>query len=286
MGLAWQQGPLARGAIGHFLTPQPLPERLLFAEPLRRRMRVKYGDRWIADSDDVVLLHEPGRYPVAYFRVQDIVAGTLEPGTHSTAHRDFGATAWYTVRAGAQTTDRAAWQHTDLPSYAQVMEGRVAFAWRAMDSYYEEEERIVGHAADPYHRIDIRQTSRHLVVRHRGQVIADSHGPLVLFESGFAPRWYVPRADVNEAALAPVEAQTFCPYKGLCSYYDIADAHHAAWFYAQAWEEVKRITNMVSFEPDKVQIALNGVQLGLEPGQNVISHGADRNLTPEEVTSR
>ena len=34
-----------------------------------------------------------------------------------------------------------------------------------MDAYYEEDERIVGHAADAYHRIDIRQTSRHLVVR-------------------------------------------------------------------------------------------------------------------------
>ena len=67
MGLAWQQGPLATGSVGHFLTPQPLPQRLLFAEPLRRRMRVRLGDQWVADSDDVVLLHEPGRYPVAYF---------------------------------------------------------------------------------------------------------------------------------------------------------------------------------------------------------------------------
>ena len=43
MGLAWQQGPLAPGAIGAFLTPEPLPERLLYAEPLRRRMRVMFG---------------------------------------------------------------------------------------------------------------------------------------------------------------------------------------------------------------------------------------------------
>ena len=39
MGLAWQQGLLAPGAIGRFLVPDPLPERLLNAEPLRRRMR-------------------------------------------------------------------------------------------------------------------------------------------------------------------------------------------------------------------------------------------------------
>jgi uncharacterized protein (DUF427 family) len=286
MGLAWQQGPLASGAIGHFITPEPLPERLLFAEPLRRRMRVKYGGEWVAESEDVVLLHEPGRYPVAYFPTGDVADGTLELTTHRTTHHDLGETAWFLISAGGQSTDRAAWQHTDLPPHAQILEGRVAFAWRAMDSYYEEEERIVGHAADPYHRIDIRQTTRHLVVKRGDQVIADTHAPLALFESGFAPRWYVPRADVNESMLTPVQGETFCPYKGLCSYYDVGEKHHAAWYYPQAWEEVKRITNMVSFEADKVDIEIDGVRLTLEPGQNVISHGADRNLTPEEVTSR
>ena len=39
-----------------------------------------------------------------------------------------------------------------------------------MDAFYEEDERIVGHAADSYHRIDIRQTSRHLVVRQGDRV--------------------------------------------------------------------------------------------------------------------
>ncbi len=96
-----------------------------------------------------------------------------------------------------------------------------------MDAFYEEDERIVGHAADSYHRIDIRQTSRHLVVRHHDRVVADTKRPLALFESGFAPRWCVPRADAEESLLTPVEVQTFCPYKGLCSYHDIGDAHLA-----------------------------------------------------------
>ena len=85
MGLAWQQGPLAPGAIGRFLVPDPLPERLLFAEPLRRRMRVLFGGDWIADSEGVVLLHEPGRYPVAYFPRADIAADALEPSDHPRA---------------------------------------------------------------------------------------------------------------------------------------------------------------------------------------------------------
>jgi hypothetical protein len=52
MGLSWQQGPLAPGATGRFLVPDPLPERLLYAEPLRRRMRVRFGGTWIADSGE------------------------------------------------------------------------------------------------------------------------------------------------------------------------------------------------------------------------------------------
>ena len=109
--------------------------------------------------------------------------------------------------------------------------------------------------------------------------MADSTRPLVLYESGFAPRWYVPRSDIEGSALTPVEGQTFCPYKGLASYYDIADARRAAWSYQNAWTEVARISGLVSFEPDKVTVHLDGVQLRLEPGQGVISHGIDRDLT-------
>jgi uncharacterized protein (DUF427 family) len=283
MGLSWQQGPLAPGAIGRFLVPDPLPERLLFAEPLRRRMRVRFGGDWIADSEDVTLLHEPGRYPVAYFPLDDIADGVLQPDDHTTRHTDLGPTTWFTVRAGEQSKPRAAWQYPQLPTHAGALKDRVAFAWRAMDAFYEEDERIVGHAADSYHRIDIRQSSRHLVVHGGDRLIADTTHPLALYESGFAPRWYVPRADVDEAALTPVAGQTFCPYKGLASYYDIAGVPRAAWSYEDAWRGVRRISGLISFEPDKVTVHLDGARLRLEPGQTVVPHGVDRDLTVDEA---
>ena len=37
MGLSWQQGPLGRNPNGQFLVPA-MPERVLYAEPLRRRL--------------------------------------------------------------------------------------------------------------------------------------------------------------------------------------------------------------------------------------------------------
>jgi uncharacterized protein (DUF427 family) len=283
MGLSWQQGPLSAGAIGRFLVPGPLPGRLLYVEPLRRRMRVRFGGAWIADTERALLLFEPGRYPVAYFPESDISPGVLATSDHHTRHPDLGPTIWHTVRAGEHAAPRGAWQHTELPAHARDLDARVAFAWRAMDAFYEEDERILGHAADSYHRIDIRQASRRLVVRHRDRTVAETARPLVLYESGFAARWYVPRADIGESLLAPVEHQTFCPYKGLCRYYDIDDAKLAAWSYPDAYREVGRISNLVSFEPDLVEVWLDSVRLRLEPGQTVIPHGPDRDLTVAEA---
>lgn len=284
MGLSWQQGPLGRDPVGTFLTATPMPERVLYVEPLRRRMSVELQGSIIARSDEAVILFEPARYPVAYFPVGDVEQAALQRSDHASMHPDLGKTQWLNVVGGdGVAKQRGAWTHVDLPAHAVALRDKVAFAWHAMDAFYEEDERIVGHAADPYHRIDIRRTSRHLVVRGDNRVVADTHAPLVLYESGFAPRWYVPRTDIDADALHAVEGQTFCPYKGLASYYDIGDARNAAWSYRAPFEEVARIADLVSFYPKKVEITLDGETLVEAPGQNVISHGPDRNLSVDEI---
>jgi uncharacterized protein (DUF427 family) len=284
MGLSWQQGPLGRNPHGQFLVPG-MPERVLYAEPLRRRMRAELGGRTVVMSDDAVLLFEPGRYPVAYFPLADFAEGALRPSDHRSTHSELGETAWFEVVGGTRNAPRGAWQHVALPEHASTLKGRVALAWRAMDGFYEEEDRILGHAADPYHRIDIRHSSRHLVVRAGDRIIADTTNPLVLYESGFAPRWYVPRDDVLADALAPTALETFCPYKGIASYYDIDGADNAAWSYRAPFDEMAAIGDLVSFEPDRVDVSLDGQRLELEPGQLVVSHGVDRNLDIGEVSA-
>jgi uncharacterized protein (DUF427 family) len=122
-----------------------------------------------------------------------------------------------------------------------------------------------------------------LVVPSGDTIIADTSRPRVLYESGFAPRWYVPRDDVDESQLAADTTETFCLYKGVCSYYDIGDSRRAAWSYREAYTEVDRVSDYISFEPDKVIVELDGRQLDLEPGQTVVSHGVDRDLTVSEV---
>src|SRR3974377_1384267 len=97
MGLSWQQGPLSNTSVGRFLTPEPLPKRLLFAEPLRRRLRINYADEWIADSEAVPLPHGPGRSPVAFFPLDDVQPGLLVGEKPNTRAPDFGDTEWFTV---------------------------------------------------------------------------------------------------------------------------------------------------------------------------------------------
>ena len=284
MGLSWQQGPLGRDPNGAFVTASPMPERVLYVEPLRRRMSVELGGSVIARSDGAVILFEPARYPVAYFPVGDIHHDALQPSDHESTHQDLGATKWFDVVGGdGEITRRGAWRHVDPPAQAGALRDTVAFAWRMMDAFYEEDERILGHAADPYHRIDIRRSSRHLVVRDGERDIADTHGPLVLYESGFAPRWYVPRADIAADALEPVEARTFCPYKGIATYYNVGDARNAAWSYRAPLKEMERITELVSFYPEKVAITIDGEKLEPVPGQTVVPHGPDRNLSVDEI---
>ena len=174
-----------------------------------------------------MLLHEPGRYPVAHFLLTDVAADVLEQAEHTTQNRDLGAMPWYPVRARGQSKQRAAWQHAVLPDHAEGREGRVAFAWRVVDGFFDEHERIVGHVADACRRMDIPSTNRRLVARNGDQVVADSKRPLVLYASG-------------------------------CSYYDIGSGKHAAWAYEDAWDEVRRGSGMVSFEPDEIEVSIGG----------------------------
>jgi uncharacterized protein (DUF427 family) len=49
VGVSWQQGPLSPEAIRWFHVSDPLP-KLLSVEPIRRRMRVRFGGPWIATT--------------------------------------------------------------------------------------------------------------------------------------------------------------------------------------------------------------------------------------------
>jgi len=282
MGLAWQQGPFGESPSGQFLLGQNLPEHILYAEPAGRRMRVELAGAVVARSDGVTLLHETGRYPVAYFPPADLDPALVRTSAKRTQDPYLGETIWWSLEIGNQRFDNVAWSHPEPPLHARPMAGLVAFVWNAMDAFYEEDEPILGHAADPYHRVDVRASRRRLTVRLGGEVIADTTAPLTVFETGFAPRWYVPGQDVEGGALHDDPLRTLCPYKGVAHYFDVVAggqrAAAAAWSYPEALPESRRLTGYVSFDLAQLEVTLDGELLAPAAHQQVLASGTDRDL--------
>src|SRR4051812_29230293 len=132
MGLSWQQGPLGRNPNGQFLTPD-MPQRVVYAEPLRRRMRAELGGTTVVETDNAGVLFQAGRYPVAYFPREDFAEGALRPIEHRSQHPGLGETAWFEVVGETRQAPRGAWEYVALPEHASILAGKVALAWRAMD---------------------------------------------------------------------------------------------------------------------------------------------------------
>jgi uncharacterized protein (DUF427 family) len=103
MGLAWQQAPFGKNPAGRFLVEEPLPGHILYAEPAGRRMRVELAGAVVALSDGVTLLHETGRYPVAYFPLTDIDARLLRPSAKRTRHPQLGEAAGWSLQIDGQS---------------------------------------------------------------------------------------------------------------------------------------------------------------------------------------
>ena len=124
----------------------------------------------------------------------------------------------------------------------------IAFAWEALDRWYEEDEELIVHLRDPYHRIDVMPTSRHLRISLDGEVLAETRRAKVLYETGLPPRWYIPREDVSEELLAPSDHRTGCAYKGFASYRSVRvgdlEEESLAWTYREPRHEVAPIARL------------------------------------------
>jgi len=285
MGLAWQRGPFGVHPAGHFLLPDPLPRRVLYIEPLSRRMRVELAGAVVAESDAVMLLHETDRYPTAYFPAADVDAGLLRPGIGRTDHVLLGEVSWWSLQIDGRRFEDVAWSHASPPPHAAEMRDLIAFVWDAMDAFYEEDEPILGHAAEPYHRVDIRASRRHVTVRLDGVIVADTRAPLAVFETGFEPRWYLPASDVRAEALREARHRTFCPYKGTARHFDVVAGRcsrpAAAWSYPEALPESARLAGYVSFDPGRVDVSVDERAILPAAHQEVIVTGTDRALSVE-----
>jgi uncharacterized protein (DUF427 family) len=108
----------------------------------------------------------------------------------------------------------------------------------------------------PDHPITIEPSTRRVVVKVAGRIIADTRNALVLKEASYPAALYIPREDADMTSLERSDHATYCPYKGECSYYSIPVGGdrtvNAVWTYEHPYDAVSPIKDHLAFYPDRV----------------------------------
>jgi uncharacterized protein (DUF427 family) len=229
-----------------------------FVEPTPRRIRVRLAHQVIADSDRAQLLvqYGPGGLPTYYLPREDVAADVLVDPTVD----DRGRQRW-TVQVGRSRAPGAAWTHEDPTGPMAALADHVTFSWRQLE-WYEEDERVVMHARDPYKRVDTLQSSRHVQVYVEGELLADSVRPLLLFETSLPTRYYLPYEDVRTELLEASDVVSICPYKGQARYWSVRAGDSLVpdlvWSYPSPIPENPKIKDLMSFYNERVDLVIDG----------------------------
>lgn len=230
-------------------------------EPTEMRVRASAQGQEIVDTTRAVLVWEPRRVvpsyavPVAELRV-DLTAsavaaapppdGILHPGHPFLVHSCPGQVVDVGGAAGAGFRPEDA----ELAEY-------VVLDFKAFDEWFEEDERLVSHPREPYHRVDVRPSSRTVRVELDGVLIAESSRPTLVFETSLPTRFYLPREDIV-ADLHASDLHTACAYKGHAIYYSVAGRDNFLWSYPQPLPEARALTGLVAFYDDVADVYVDG----------------------------
>jgi uncharacterized protein (DUF427 family) len=234
---------------------------LLRYEPTEMRIRAGIGDQEIVDTTEAVLVWEPRRVvpsyavPVAELRVELTASaatvtpapdGILHPGIPFAAHSCAGQVVDVAGVAGAGF-------RPDDPQLAEY----VVLDFRAFDEWFEEDERLVSHPREPYHRVDVRPSSRTVRIELNGVVMAESSRPTLVFETSLPTRFYLPRDDIL-VELLPSDLRTACAYKGYATYYSVAERRNLMWSYPDPLHEAKGLAGLIAFYDDVLDVYVDG----------------------------
>jgi uncharacterized protein (DUF427 family) len=250
-------------------------------EPTDKRVRAVLGDRTVIDSRQALLVWEPKRVVPTYaVPVTDVAAdvvpddtgGAVSPDAASatrapqllgrpvydpsipfTVHTVDGEPV--TIRVPGADRAVAAFRPAD-PSLAGV----VLVDFDGFDEWYDEDERVVSHPRDPFHRVDVLHSSRHVTVAIDGATVAESSTPYLLFEPPLPVRYYFAPEDVT-AHLQPSDTHTACAYKGRASYFSVGDHDDVAWTYTEPLRDAAEITGRIAFFNERVDLVVDGERL-------------------------
>lgn len=237
-------------------------------EPTAKRIRVTLAGEPVAETDRARLVWEPRRIVPTYAVPLDALSAhlvpagaesgaeeatrsTLDPTVPFTNHTCEGTE--YDVVAGEETGGAAAFRPDDADLVDYVVLDFAAFHW------HEESEPLVSHPRDPFHRIDVLRSTRHVRVEYEGRLLAESSRPLLLFETNLPMRCYLPPYDVTE--LAPSNTVSYCAYKGRAAYYSLPGGpRDIAWTYRNPLHDGEPVRDQVCFFDERVDVIVDGVR--------------------------
>jgi uncharacterized protein (DUF427 family) len=113
----------------------------------------------------------------------------------------------------------------------------------------------------PKHKVAAQPSARHVQVKYRGEVIADSKSAVELHEDHVGHVvspvvYYVPRKDVRMDKLERTKHETHCPFKGDASYFSVKGGpENAVWSYETPYDELMALKELLAFYPDKFEIS-------------------------------
>jgi uncharacterized protein (DUF427 family) len=225
-------------------------------ESARRRVRAVVDGVTVADSERAMLLLESGHLPVLYFPREDVRQDLLSESERTSESALKGIASYRHLQVGDRRIEDAAWSYLVPSADGPDMAGYIAFYWNKMDAWYEEEERVFAHARDPYKRVDVLPSSKHVQIVLGGQTVVDSRRPQLLIETSLPTRYYVPAEDVRMDLLEATTTQSHCPYKGQASYWTARIGEQVyediAWSYPSPLPECLNIKDLICFYNERV----------------------------------
>jgi uncharacterized protein (DUF427 family) len=235
---------------------------VLYFEGSPRWVRVVFNGETVASSKRAKLLHESGHLPVYYFPEEDVRMDLLQGSEYTTSCPFKGEASYWSVRVGDNVAENAVWSYPEPVESCPPISGYLAFYWQMMDHWYEEDEEVFVHPRDPYHRVDILESSRHVKISLNGEVLAETGRPKILFETGLPPRYYIPPEDVREDVFVGSEKTTRCPYKGVASYWSVEvggeRVEDLIWSYQDPIPEAAKVEGLLCFFNEKVDLEIDG----------------------------
>jgi uncharacterized protein (DUF427 family) len=231
------------------------PAHRLFMLPVTRRIRAELAGETVLDTREARLLYETGIRARLYVPVADFAPGALVASDQTTFCPFKGTASYRSVKVGDRVSEDAIWAYDDPNPETPWLKGYAGVYEERFDRWLDEDDEIVGHLTDPFHRVDVRHTSRHVrVTTADGTVLAESTAPLLVSETSMADRFYLPRADVKVALEQSAKTWT-CPYKGHATYWSAPGAADVAWSYEAPLPESLALAGHVSFDGEGVEVA-------------------------------